>query len=444
MSGDATKAVASETDALCDELTAAYEELDLRQRLLGVFEDDLDYRVVLGRLVECVRHVLPIEQALAIVIDRDSEKLRIVFRHGGAMATPLQLPGFEERLREEEILRGGVRVFRKPADLRAETDMWVLRMVRSLGPPVVLCPLQVKSRLVGLLFLRVSATARELAASQLRLLQAVAQQASLAIHLNSLLDQARLNEGLRREVEIARGIQLDLLPKQLPASERYDLFAGCTMAARIGGDYYDLFRSSDGDPAEPASLGVLVADVSGHSVASALVAAIFRSHFRHLLGMTRAPDRLFAKVNDAMCSEIPASGGFLSAFYGLLDERTLTFRYTNAGHPRPFLVEAGTTSVRDLSEAEVLIGVVEGVRYPLAETSLRPDDILVVYTDGLVEAEDKDGERFGIERLREEVRRRAALGAREIHYGVLDALYRFEDPKFHQDDVTLIILKVRG
>jgi len=115
----------------------------------------------------------------------------------------------------------------------------------------------------------------------------------------------------------------------------------------------------------------------------------------------------------------------------------------NAGHPHPLLLESKTGSFRCLEESSLLVGVIPSIEYPVGEVELEKGDILVLYTDGIVEAENQKGELFGKSRLEEAVRRNVRKSAREIYHHLLKEMYLFQDERFNKDDVTLMILKVK-
>jgi sigma-B regulation protein RsbU (phosphoserine phosphatase) len=427
----------ADKDGILDELARSYEEIHVLQNLAGVLDEEIDHRLIFQKTIQCLREVLPVEKASVWVPDPEAVELRCLLLLDGETVSrsmesvPLEQTGLAE------LARNGLRVLRSEDASPRPADADLARVVATLGYPAVICPLQAQSRVLGILLVKLSSDMATLDAGDLRLLAAVAHQTSVGLHLNTLINQVRANEGLRREIEIARQIQHDLLPQSIPATESLDLFAGCVTAAQVGGDYYDFFTRGISE------LGCLIADVAGHSVASALIAMSFRTSFRLILEEQTDLRRLFERLNTNLHGELRNSGNFLSAFASIYDETTRVLRYVNAGHPRPVIFETSTGQFRTLDDGGMLLGILPMQEYPIGETRLAPGDILVLYTDGIVEAENQHGEFFRIERLQESIRRNARKSAREIYHYILKDMYLFQDERFNKDDVTLIILKVR-
>lgn len=427
-----------ETLAVVEELAHAYEELHLLHGLAGVLEDEIDHRIIFMKILTCLKELLPIEKAEIWTPRREAREFRsfLFYDGNGIVKNPdgiSSVTGVEERLQSL-----GARVLREGQKGADAVDFFLLQAASRLGLPAIAVPLLRRGKVLGLLVLRIPSTLQNVDSSRLRLVAAAARQMSVNLQLHSLIEELRANEGLRKEIEIARQIQHDLLPQSTPQSDKYDLHAGCVTAARVGGDYYDFFSTPGKD------LGLLIADVAGHSVASALIAMSFRSSFRHFLKESLEPSRLFDKVNVTLHGEFKGSGNFLSALYTTLDEKTLHLRYVNAGHPHPLLLESKTGSFRHLDQSNLLIGILPGIEYPVGEVDLEKGDVLVLYTDGIVEAENQYGDFFGKKRLEEAIRMNSRRSASEIFHCLLKEMYVFQDEHFNKDDVTLVILKVKN
>ncbi len=423
--------------ALLDELARAYEELHLLHGLAGALEDEIDHRMIFLKIIDCLKELLPVEKAEVWVPNREAGDYRCFIHYeDGQIRANAETAAFDPSL-QQPLLNMGVRVLRDKHQASGPLDLFLLRVCEGMGVPSIAAPLLSKSKLVGLFLVRIPSTLQNVDSSRLRLVAAAARQTSLSIHLYLLIEELRSNEGLKREIEIARQIQHDLLPQSIPHSSRFDLFAGCITAARVGGDYYDFFQQGEG------KVGILIADVAGHSVASALIAMSFRTSFRFFLDQGPELGPLFGKVNEALHNELKKSGNFLSAFYGTFDEQTRMFRYVNAGHNPPLLWNGRSGNFRELDEAGLLIGILPGQSYQAAEVQLEAGDTLLCYTDGIVEAENQRGEFFGQRRLEEAVRKNQSRGAREMYHYLLKEMYVFQDEHFNKDDVTLVVLKVK-
>lgn len=433
----ATSAEDPEKEALLEELSRTYEELQLAYDLQGVLEDEIDHRLLFHKILQCLGRLLPIEQAEVWVSDREALQYRCLLRFDGQdiSSNAETLPYYPAL--EPELLKKGVQVIREEHQAMSPVDFFLLRMAHRMGLPTVAAPLLCKASFFGVLLLKIPASMEDLSASKLRWIAAVARQTSLVIHLHLLLHELRESERLREELDIARKIQRNLLPQTAPQGRHFEIYAGCVTAAQVGGDYYDFFPRPEG------SLGIVVADTSGHSLASGLMAMSFRSSFRHFLDQGLEPGSLFARVNSALYGELKESDCFLSAVYGTLDDESLRFRYINAGHPPPCILDPRRGQCRVLEESGLLVGILPDEKYEAAEVTLEAGNILVLYTDGITEAENQHGLFFGTERLQEALRRSSKKSARGIYHHLLKEMYVFQDEQFNKDDVTMVVVKVK-
>ncbi|MBI4602062.1 MAG: PP2C family protein-serine/threonine phosphatase [Planctomycetes bacterium] len=430
-------ALRGETEAILEELARAYEEIHVLHGFAGALEGEVDHRAVFRKVIACLREMVPIDAADVWVPDSERGVYRRLMRceRNEVGPCPESVP-FDPCF--SQLLAGmGARVLRGGQRPSSPLDIFLVRLTRGIGLPAVAVPLVTRSSVTGLLLAKIPAAVDRIDAPRLRLFAAAARQTSLSLHFHTLVEELRSSEGLRTEVEIARRIQRDLLPQKVPRSEAYDLFAGCITAARVGGDYYDFVHRSDG------SLGLLIADVSGHSVASGLLAMSFRSAFRLFHAQEDDLGKLFSRINDSLVGEMEKTSNFLSACYVTFDPRTRRLTYVNAGHNPPIVWRGGSGEFQLLEGTGLLIGILPGESYGAAQVDLGPGDVLLLYTDGIVEAENQKGEFFGLERLKEAVKSHSRRSSREMYHYVLKEMYLFQDEHFNKDDVTLIALKVR-
>jgi serine phosphatase RsbU (regulator of sigma subunit) len=418
-------------------LAGERQELRLLQKMSGALEEEIDHLSAFQHLLQSLAETLPFSHAeIWVHHPADGEFRALVFEKDHA-----------PRLRREAIpsdagLEGALRApgprLLRVAPAPSGPDGLLGTMLESLGTPAVIVPLWMRSKLLGVLLLRVASGVEVLDGSTLRVLAAAGRQTSLVLQVHVLIEELRKSEGFRREMEIARRIQQSLLPQEIPENASYDLFGGCVAAAQVGGDFYDFVTSASGE------LGMVVADVSGHSIASGLVAMSFRGSFKHFLKENHLePGELFTGVNRALHAELSRADHFLSAVYGTFNPRTRRFLYVNAGHQPPLILDSRTRSFRTLDETGLLLGVLPEWKYEAAQTVLQPGETLLLYTDGIVEAENQHGEQFGLERLKEAMEKHAQKSAKEMYHYLLKEQYLFQDEEFNRDDVTLVILKVR-
>jgi sigma-B regulation protein RsbU (phosphoserine phosphatase) len=293
-----------------------------------------------------------------------------------------------------------------------------------------------KEQLQGVLVMSLAERDFAMGPAQARVLRALGHQVNVCVQLHLLTTRLQGSEALERELELARHIQRSLLPQHIPKHEHYDLFAGCIMAAHVGGDYYD-FHEQEG------KLGMVIADASGHSISSALIAMSFRSAFWHSMDLGLSLEGLFGRVNKSLACELADSDHFLSAFHCMYAPDRRNLCYVNAGHNRPFIYRASNGEFIELQEAGFLMGVMEDASYPVGEANLERDDIVVLYTDGIVEAHSERGEMFGLKRLRDAVRKHSSRSTKGLYHSILKEVYIFQDDRCNKDDITLMLMKAR-
>lgn len=285
-------------------------------------------------------------------------------------------------------------------------------------------------RAIGVINLTDKLDGREFTSGDLKLLGALASQAAV------LIENIRLI-GVEKELGIAREIQAGFLPEAPPAIPGLDLAGKCVPAHNVGGDYYDFVRYSDEN-----ELAVLVADVSGHNVASALMMAVARSALRRELEVTRDPGPALQAVNRTLYEDLSRAELFLSIFCLAIDSDRRRIRYASAGHNPPLLLRAKTGEMLELEADGLLSGVIPDVEFVEESLAVEPGDLLFLYTDGITEASNRSGEMFGVERLSSTLRAVTSLPAAGIIERVFAEVRRFAAGTPQSDDMTAIVLKI--
>ncbi len=264
-------------------------------------------------------------------------------------------------------------------------------------------------------------------------LQDLSIHASLAIRQAELHRDAMAKKALDTELLIARGIQKHLMPVQLPQMAGYDAAAICTPCETVGGDYYDLFLQGE--------FGCMaIGDVAGKGIAAALVMAGVRASLRtSLMVKTRlTPAELMQVVNQYVYDSAPHNR-FMTFFYAELDLHKHCVQYVNAGHNPPLLISRNTVSV--LTTGSVPLGVSQQAIYQARQLTMAPEDLLILYTDGITEAMNPEEQEFGEARLQQVVLAAAGKSCAEITEAVLQAVEQFRGNAGQSDDITLLVIK---
>ena len=244
----------------------------------------------------------------------------------------------------------------------------------------------------------------------------------------------RERDKLEREMNVAREVQRELLPRAAPTFEGLELAGVCRPAIAVGGDYYDFLERADGRP------GLVIVDVSGKGVPAALLMASLQASVRSLFPTAADLGQLQAKLNDALCRSSSVAR-YATAFVADFDPETRRMNYSNAGHLPGLVVRRGETLRCD--EGGLPIGLFEGIAYETGALTLAPGDLLALFTDGVTEQPAPDGEEFGADRLADLLRGHLDRPLDEAVQAVLDALLEWSGPVEPHDDVTLVLARVQ-
>ncbi len=267
----------------------------------------------------------------------------------------------------------------------------------------------------------------------LDVLMMLASQVAIIIEKVMLHEQLIEKKRLEGQLEVARQVQLELLPPNDPHLPGYDISAYNFPTEEVSGDYYDWVAIYDDQ------IAIVIADVSGKGVPAALLMAFLRASLRAATHVGYATHISMAKVNYLLWESIERNQ-FVTAFYGILDAANRTLSYSNAGHNPPLLInEKGEP--RFIERGGLPLGMFRDTRYYEYFLSLEPGEMLVLYTDGATEALNPAGEEFGRDRLAEVVKAGLSLTAREVVASLEREVLKWTDGVGATDDVTFFVIK---
>ncbi len=258
------------------------------------------------------------------------------------------------------------------------------------------------------------------------------------------------NQQMKEDLVMAREIQISMLPQQYPtfpksaslATSRFQFCHRYRPTGTGGGDYFNVLALSKNEA------GVFICDVMGHGVRSALVAAMVRAIVEELKPLGKDPGKLLSHLNRDLCSILKQAGSpmLTTAFYLVADAETGIMRYANAGHPKPFLLHRDRGEVEQLNtprgKGNPALGLFDGAAYDTAESKLNPDDLLMLYTDGLYEVEGRDKKLFTTNMLMDAMQRNGKLPAAELLDQLLKEIKEFGGGREFEDDVCILSLEV--
>jgi phosphoserine phosphatase RsbU/P len=243
---------------------------------------------------------------------------------------------------------------------------------------------------------------------------------------------------LQSELQIATEVQAQLFPKDMPKLTTMHLTGVCRPARMVSGDYYDFFCLQD------KKVALAIGDVAGKGISAALLMAaiqsIMRAQLNHVdTGGCIDTSRVVSLLNRQLYASTSAEK-YATFFFGIYDEESRVLSYTNAGHLPPILVSGGTSTLLEVTGT--VVGAFPMVKYEEKRLTLKPDDLLVAYTDGIEEPENEYGEQFGEDRLRELLLRHQQLEMKELIAKVMDAVVLWTSAEEMPDDMTILAARV--
>ncbi|WP_027389588.1 SpoIIE family protein phosphatase [Chrysiogenes arsenatis] len=238
-----------------------------------------------------------------------------------------------------------------------------------------------------------------------------------------------------RELHIARIIQMGLLPSEVPQLPAISLAGICLPAHQVGGDYYDFFLRDDG------VLDIVIADVSGHNIAASLVMAQTRTYIQARGRDKRRPAELMGELNRFLCDDLIKAELFITMFHAQYHADTNTLYYSSAGHNPPLLWRYQEQMCEKLDADGLLLGIQPEVDFEEKSTVLLPGDVLLLYTDGITEAQNRQREMLGEARLRELIASYVRLSAPDMVESILDQARLFTGLYQFVDDISVVVMK---
>ena len=277
-----------------------------------------------------------------------------------------------------------------------------------------------------------------LTAADLQLLSAVGAQVAIGLERARLFDVTQAQRlRLERELKLAREIQDSLLPEALPEIPGFSLAADWRSALEMAGDFYDIFSLPDG------RWGIVVADVSDKGAAAAMYMAMTRSLIRTSAANYSSPAGALRDVNQHLMAH-SSSDMFVTVFYAVLDAKTRTLTYANAGQNPPLLWRAAVEEIEKLTRTGMALGVLEELTLSDATLQIAAGESLIIYTDGVTDALDTQGTEFGMERLIESVSGMPEIDAARQLEHLLASLAAFSGDTALFDDITFFVLTNTG
>jgi sigma-B regulation protein RsbU (phosphoserine phosphatase) len=254
----------------------------------------------------------------------------------------------------------------------------------------------------------------------------------------NLVEEENKRRRLENEISIAREVQNQLFPSTLPSVPGVEIEAICKAARSVSGDYYDFIQLS------PTHIAIAIADISGKGISAALLMASLQAALRSQM-LAEGSERLsMVELVSRLNKHLVRNTGddrFATFFIAIYDSATRTLRYTNAGHLPAFLICSGAS--QQLDKGGMVLGVQEDYAYEEGSLTVRPDSLLIGYSDGLIEPENVYGEEFGIRRLQEAAVRVQGAAPLMVAESLMAAVEEWAGTPEQADDMTVIVARLR-
>ena len=401
------------TARVVEALIKAGQELALHRSLDGLFPVILDLAL---SAVEAKRGVI-------MTLEDDGELvLRASKGEGFSISTAVR----------DKVINGRSSMVISDAlsdDALRQQHSIVMHRVRSM----VAVPLQTGDRVIGLIYVDNGDVVRHFLQEDLDLLTVMANVAAIRIEHARLAEIEQSEKLLELELHQASEIQLMLLPTAAPQYEGYDL-AGSNICCRtIGGDYFDFLPYNDG------RMGLAVGDVSGKGFPAALLMSSLQARVQMFRENSPEPDQAVASLNRSLVERCP-KGKFITFFFALLDGPAGNMRYSNAGHNYPLVLRNNGT-IEQLQGNGLVLGLFPEVRYELKETHLERGELLVLYSDGVTEANSPNETEFGESGLAQYMRSHSSFSCTQLVQGLVEHVRAWHGSHSFDDDFTVLLVK---
>lgn len=412
-------------------LRKSIEELSMLNDLSRIISSTLALDRIMDKVVSASVKAIGAEQGTVHLLQQteSTDPFRTFVRKGD-QATP------EWKYRLDDVLSGWMLKHRKPLlinDFEREPLVKSSRAMSTHIRSVLSMPLICKGKMIGMLNLFNKKAGEGFTKDDLRLLSIIAGQSAQAIENARLYEEEKLLRAFEKELEMARAIQDHLLPKGSPQIKGFDVAGASYPAREVGGDYFDFIELGQD------RLAIALGDVSGKGIPAAMLMANLQAVLRSqclasscCLDCIRSTNRILHLNTEA--------NKFVTLFFGILDVESRDFKYINAGHNPP-LYFTHREELIPLEKGGTVMGMLPDIPFEEGKLTLQPGETIVIYSDGVTEAENADGVMFGEERLRQAIGEGHTSAASQLIEKITQRVQSFAGEKPRDDDITLVVVK---
>lgn len=412
-------------------LRRGIEELSVLNEIATTINSSLSLDNILEAITQKCRKHLNVEQVAVMLLDEESKD------------KPFQtmVRGWDESIgvipfRLDTQLTGWMLKNRKPLlindfenDDRFQKTSEDIALIKSL----VSVPLQSKDKMIGLISVFNKNEKSGFKAEDQRLLSIISSQSCQVIENARLLEKEQALKKVQQELRLANEIQANLLPKNSPEIDGYEIFGRSIAAKDVGGDYYDFI------PVDENKLAFCLGDISGKGMPAALLMSNLQASVRgQTLGKETVEDSM-GRIN-SMLFHCTSSEKFATFFYGILDSKNHEITYSNAGHSYPFLFSENN-KVRILDEGDIVLGCMENSEFNEHVVSLNSKDMILLYSDGITEAMNENEEELGEEEMKKVISENTGLSLEELSEKIFEKVKIHAGDNLQYDDMTLVMIR---
>ncbi len=299
----------------------------------------------------------------------------------------------------------------------------------------VIVPMQIQGNTKGLIILGKRVNDLEFTDADIEFIFSVGSLAIISMENRRLFQEALEKQKLEEELDLAREIQRNLLPQKIPAYNNFEIAAVNLSSKQVGGDYYDIIALDEN------TCCIAIADVSGKGVPASLLMANMQAFLQVICRQNIPIADATGMIND-LISQNTSDGRFITFFWGIFDDINKAVKYVNAGHNPPLLLRNG--KIIKLEIGGIILGVMKTIfPYKSEIVQLQSDDVLILFTDGISEAMNKNGEEFTDKKLEELALSITSESSERILQKIKQEVQTFAEGTIQSDDMTMVVIKVK-
>lgn len=364
-----------------------------------------------------------------IEINLPNQELKVVSKHIGRENI--------NRIKEHIMSAKNRQVIKNPLSTTHDTDRVLVSLRRSSFKTAFVVPLLIQNEVSGFMYL-LNEVSDSFNKEMINIINTFTSQASVSVENTRLMGEALLNERYKEEINIANSVQRALLPKELHHNQAFKIHAFTEAAAEVGGDYYDTYQLDDN------RFAVVIGDVSGKGTSAAFHMSQMKGIFQSLVQLDLDPKSFLVDANNALSNCLERTS-FITLSYFIIDTKEKTLEFARAGHCPTLYFDTKDNKAKYFENKGLGLGILRNKSFEnfieISKINFKSDDILVLYTDGISEATNKDKEEFGYDRMKTLLKQNAHYDPAMIQKVFISKLYEFCKENDLDDDYTMLVIK---